>query len=47
MATIAFVPARIDEFLKEQAAAALADMGLTVFDVAEFLPELKKGNRPT
>ena len=33
MATTAFVRARIDETLKNEAAAVLADMGLTVSDV--------------
>lgn len=33
MATTAFVRARIDETLKNEAAAVLADMGLTISDV--------------
>lgn len=37
MATNAFVRARIDEGLKEEAAAVLADMGLTVSDVVRIV----------
>lgn len=37
MATTAFVRARIDETLKEEAAAVLADMGLTVSDVVRIV----------
>ena len=36
MATTAFVRARIDETLKNEAAAVLADMGLTVSDVVRI-----------
>jgi DNA-damage-inducible protein J len=37
MAATAFVRARIDENLKAEAAAVLADMGLTVSDVVRIL----------
>jgi DNA-damage-inducible protein J len=37
MATTAFVRARIDETLKNEAAAVLADMGLTVSDVVRIV----------
>lgn len=37
MATNAFVRARIDEQIKDQAAAVLADMGLTVSDAVRIL----------
>jgi len=37
MAATAFVRARIDETLKEDAAAVLADMGLTVSDVVRIV----------
>lgn len=37
MATTAFVRARIDETLKAEAAAVLADMGLTVSDVVRIV----------
>ncbi|MHB1592174.1 MAG: type II toxin-antitoxin system RelB/DinJ family antitoxin [Sulfuricella sp.] len=37
MATTAFVRARIDETLKVEAAAVLADMGLTVSDVVRIV----------
>lgn len=37
MAANAFVRARIDEGLKEEAAAVLADMGLTVSDVVRMV----------
>lgn len=37
MAATAFVRARIDEKLKEEAAAVLADMGLTVSDVVRIV----------
>ena len=37
MAATAFVRARIDETLKEEAAAVLADMGLTVSDVVRIV----------
>ena len=37
MAATAFVRARIDETLKNEAAAVLADMGLTVSDVVRIL----------
>jgi DNA-damage-inducible protein J len=37
MAATAFVRARIDEALKEEAAAVLADMGLTVSDVIRIV----------
>lgn len=37
MAATAFVRARIDESLKEEAAAVLADMGLTVSDVVRIV----------
>jgi len=37
MAATAFVRARIDEALKEEAAAVLADMGLTVSDVVRIV----------
>ena len=37
MATTAFVRARIDETLKDEAAAVLADMGLTVSDVVRIV----------
>ncbi|MCX8519028.1 MAG: type II toxin-antitoxin system RelB/DinJ family antitoxin [Methylophilaceae bacterium] len=36
MATTAFVRARIDETLKNEATAVLADMGLTVSDVVRI-----------
>lgn len=36
MASTAFVRARIDETLKEQAATVLAEMGLTVSDVVRM-----------
>ena len=36
MAATAFVRARIDEKLKDQAAAVLADMGLTVSDIVRM-----------
>ena len=36
MASTAFVRARIDETLKNEAAAVLADMGLTVSDVVRI-----------
>lgn len=36
MAATAFVRARIDETLKKEAAAVLADMGLTVSDVVRI-----------
>ena len=36
MASTAFVRARIDERLKDEAAAVLADMGLTVSDVVRM-----------
>lgn len=36
MAATAFVRARIDETLKNEAAAVLADMGLTVSDVVRI-----------
>ncbi len=37
MAATAFVRARIDETLKQEAAAVLADMGLTVSDVVRIV----------
>lgn len=37
MASTAFVRARIDETLKEEAAAVLSDMGLTVSDVIRIV----------
>jgi DNA-damage-inducible protein J len=37
MASTAFVRARIDETLKNEAAAVLADMGLTVSDVVRIV----------
>jgi DNA-damage-inducible protein J len=37
MAATSFVRARIDEALKEEAAAVLADMGLTVSDVVRIV----------
>lgn len=37
MAATAFVRARIDEKLKEEATAVLADMGLTVSDVVRIV----------
>ena len=37
MAATAFVRARIDESLKEEAAAVLAEMGLTVSDVVRIV----------
>jgi DNA-damage-inducible protein J len=37
MAATAFVRARIDQTLKEEAAAVLADMGLTVSDVVRIV----------
>nr|WP_011265158.1 type II toxin-antitoxin system RelB/DinJ family antitoxin [Leptospirillum ferrooxidans]AAX38511.1 ORF86 [Leptospirillum ferrooxidans] len=37
MAATAFVRARIDERLKEEAAVVLADMGLTVSDVVRIV----------
>ncbi len=37
MAATAFVRARIDEALKEEAAAVLSDMGLTVSDVIRIV----------
>lgn len=37
MAATAFVRARIDEGLKDEAAAVLADMGLTVSDVVRIV----------
>jgi DNA-damage-inducible protein J len=37
MAATAFVRARIDETLKEEAAAVLAEMGLTVSDVVRIV----------
>ena len=37
MAATAFVRARIDEALKVEAAAVLADMGLTVSDVVRIV----------
>jgi DNA-damage-inducible protein J len=37
MAATAFVRARIDETLKDEAAAVLADMGLTVSDVVRIV----------
>lgn len=37
MATTTFVRARIDEKLKEEAAAVLAEMGLTVSDVVRII----------
>jgi DNA-damage-inducible protein J len=37
MATTAFVRARIDQKLKEDAAAVLAEMGLTVSDVVRIV----------
>ena len=37
MAATAFVRARIDESLKEEAAAVLAEMGLTVSDVVRMV----------
>jgi DNA-damage-inducible protein J len=37
MATTAFVRARIDETLKNEAAAVLAEMGLTVSDVVRIV----------
>ena len=37
MAATAFVRARIDEKLKQEAAAVLADMGLTVSDVVRIV----------
>lgn len=37
MAATAFVRARIDETLKNEAAAVLADMGLTVSDVVRIV----------
>ncbi len=37
MAATAFVRARIDEKLKNEAAAVLADMGLTVSDVVRIV----------
>jgi DNA-damage-inducible protein J len=37
MAATAFVRARIDEDLKDKAAAVLADMGLTVSDVVRIV----------
>jgi len=37
MAATAFVRARIDEALKEEAAAVLAEMGLTVSDVVRMV----------
>ena len=37
MATTAFVRARIDEKLKQEAAAVLAEMGLTVSDVVRMV----------
>jgi len=37
MAATAFVRARIDETLKEEAAAVLSDMGLTVSDVIRIV----------
>ncbi|MDP2169127.1 MAG: type II toxin-antitoxin system RelB/DinJ family antitoxin [Rhodocyclaceae bacterium] len=37
MAATAFVRARIDETLKEEASAVLADMGLTVSDVVRIV----------
>ena len=37
MAASAFVRARIDEGLKQEAAAVLADMGLTVSDVVRIV----------
>jgi DNA-damage-inducible protein J len=37
MASTAFVRARIDETLKDEAAAVLADMGLTVSDVVRIV----------
>ena len=37
MAATAFVRARIDEAIKEEAAAVLADMGLTVSDVVRIV----------
>jgi DNA-damage-inducible protein J len=37
MAATGFVRARIDEALKEEAAAVLADMGLTVSDVVRIV----------
>jgi DNA-damage-inducible protein J len=37
MAATAFVRARIDEALKNEAAAVLADMGLTVSDVVRIV----------
>lgn len=37
MAATAFVRARIDEKLKEEASAVLADMGLTVSDVVRIV----------
>ena len=37
MAATAFVRARIDEALKDEAAAVLADMGLTVSDVVRIV----------
>jgi DNA-damage-inducible protein J len=37
MAATAFVRARIDEALKEEAAAVLADMGLSVSDVVRIV----------
>lgn len=37
MAATAFVRARIDEKLKEEAAAVLADMGLTVSDLVRIV----------
>ena len=36
MASTAFVRARIDERLKDEAAAVLAEMGLTVSDVVRM-----------
>jgi len=37
MAATAFIRARIDETLKDEAAAVLADMGLTVSDVVRIV----------
>lgn len=37
MATTAFVRARVDETLKEEAAVVLAEMGLTVSDVVRIV----------
>jgi DNA-damage-inducible protein J len=37
MAATAFIRARIDEKLKEEAAVVLADMGLTVSDVVRIV----------